>query len=44
MAYATIAGLPVQVGLYTAIVPLLVYALVGIATALGQHDVHDRGV
>jgi high affinity sulfate transporter 1 len=29
MAYATIAGLPVQVGLYTAIVPLLVYALIG---------------
>ena len=27
MAYATIAGLPVQVGLYTAIVPMVVYAL-----------------
>jgi high affinity sulfate transporter 1 len=29
MAYATIAGLPVQVGLYTAFIPPLVYALLG---------------
>lgn len=29
MAYATIAGLPVQVGLYVALVPMLVYALLG---------------
>ncbi len=29
MAYATIAGLPVQVGLYTCMVPMLVYALLG---------------
>jgi len=29
MAYATIAGLPVQVGLYTAIVPMVVYAVLG---------------
>ena len=29
MAYATIAGLPVQVGLYTAFVPMLIYALFG---------------
>src|SRR5215471_4510918 len=29
MAYATIAGLPLQVGLYTALVPMLVYALLG---------------
>ena len=29
MAYATIADLPVQVGLYTCIVPMLVYALLG---------------
>lgn len=29
MAYATIAGLPVQVGLYTAFVPLIVYAVLG---------------
>ncbi|HZF14595.1 MAG TPA: SulP family inorganic anion transporter [Steroidobacteraceae bacterium] len=29
MAYATIAGLPVQVGLYTAFVPLIIYAVLG---------------
>jgi sulfate permease, SulP family len=29
MAYATIAGLPVQVGLYTALVPMAIYAVVG---------------
>ena len=29
MAYATIAGLPVEVGLYTALVPMLAYALLG---------------
>jgi sulfate permease, SulP family len=34
MAYATIAGLPVQVGLYTAFVPLVIYALVGTSRPL----------
>lgn len=29
MAYATIAGLPVEIGLYTCMVPVLVYALLG---------------
>ena len=29
LAFATIAGLPVEVGLYTALVPMLVYALLG---------------
>jgi SulP family sulfate permease len=29
MAYASIAGLPVQAGLYVALVPMLVYALLG---------------
>ena len=29
MAYATIAGLPVEVGLYTALVPMAVYAVLG---------------
>ena len=29
MAYATIAGLPVQVGLYTALIPMAIYALTG---------------
>jgi high affinity sulfate transporter 1 len=34
MAYATIAGLPVQVGLYTAVVPMLVYAFLGTSRSL----------
>jgi high affinity sulfate transporter 1 len=34
LAYATIAGLPVQVGLYTAFVPPLIYAIVGTSRAL----------
>ena len=29
MAYATIAGLPVEVGLYTACVPMVIYAILG---------------
>ncbi|MGA3315332.1 MAG: SulP family inorganic anion transporter [Candidatus Korobacteraceae bacterium] len=34
MAYATIAGLPVQVGLYTAFLPMLIYAVLGTSRAL----------
>jgi sulfate permease, SulP family len=34
MAYATIAGLPVQVGLYTVFVPMLIYALLGTSRPL----------
>lgn len=34
MAYATIAGLPVQVGLYTALFPMLIYALLGTSRPL----------
>jgi sulfate permease, SulP family len=34
MAYATVAGLPLQVGLYTAFVPMLVYALLGTSRPL----------
>ena len=34
MAYATIAGLPVEVGLYTAFVPMLVYAILGTSSIL----------
>jgi SulP family sulfate permease len=29
MAYASIAGLPIQIGLYTAFVPMIVYAILG---------------
>jgi high affinity sulfate transporter 1 len=34
MAYATIAGVPIQVGLYTGIVPMVVYALLGTSRPL----------
>ena len=34
MAYATIAGLPVQAGLYVATVPMVVYALAGTSRPL----------
>jgi hypothetical protein len=43
MAYATIAGLPVEVGLYTALVPLLAYATGrNLARAVGDDHVDDR--
>jgi high affinity sulfate transporter 1 len=34
MAYATVAGLPVEVGLYTALVPMVVYGLLGSSCVL----------
>jgi sulfate permease, SulP family len=34
MAYATVAGLSVSVGLYTAFVPMIVYALLGTSRVL----------
>ena len=34
MAYATVAGLPVQIGLYTAFLPMLVYAALGTSSVL----------
>jgi high affinity sulfate transporter 1 len=34
MAYATVAGLPVAVGLYTAFIPMVVYALLGTSRVL----------
>ena len=34
MAYAMMAGLPVQVGLYTALVPVVIYALLGTSRIL----------
>jgi len=34
LAYATIAGLPVQVGLYTAFVPMLIYTCLGTSRVL----------
>jgi MFS superfamily sulfate permease-like transporter len=34
MAYATVAGLPVAVGLYTVFLPMVVYALLGSSRVL----------
>ena len=34
MAYATVAGLPVAVGLYTALLPMVIYALLGTSRVL----------
>jgi SulP family sulfate permease len=34
MAYATIAGLPVQVGLYTSFLPMVIYAVLGTSRVL----------
>jgi high affinity sulfate transporter 1 len=34
MAYATVAGLPVAVGLYTAFIPMILYALLGTSRVL----------
>lgn len=34
MAYAMMAGLPVQVGLYTALVPMMIYAVLGTSRVL----------
>ena len=40
MAYATIAQLPLHVGLYTAIVPMVVHALLGSLSPAQRHH-HD---
>ena len=42
MAYATIAGLPVQVGLYTAFLPMLIYAALGISPTQRKYHHNDR--
>jgi sulfate permease, SulP family len=34
MAYASVAGLPVAVGLYTAFIPMAIYALLGTSRVL----------
>src|SRR6201989_388391 len=34
MAYATIAGLPLEIGLYTALIPMLIYAILGTSRVL----------
>jgi high affinity sulfate transporter 1 len=44
MAYATIAGLPVQVGLYTAVVPMAVYAALGTSRPLSVSTTTTLGI
>ncbi|HJS56775.1 MAG TPA: SulP family inorganic anion transporter [Vicinamibacteria bacterium] len=44
MAYATIAGLPVQVGLYTALVPMAVYAALGTSRPLSVSTTTTLGI
>jgi len=44
MAYATVAGLPVAVGLYTALVPMAVYALLGSSRVLSVSSTTTLGI
>ena len=44
MAYATVAGLPVAVGLYTAFIPMLVYALLGSSRVLSVSSTSTLGI
>ena len=44
MAYATVAGLPVAVGLYTAFVPMVVYALLGSSRVLSVSSTTTLGI
>ena len=44
MAYATVAGLAVAVGLYTALVPMLVYALLGSSRVLSVSSTTTLGI
>ncbi|HQQ75958.1 MAG TPA: SulP family inorganic anion transporter [Thermoanaerobaculia bacterium] len=44
MAYATVAGLQVAVGLYTAFVPMAVYALLGSSRALSVSSTTTLGI
>jgi high affinity sulfate transporter 1 len=44
MAYATVAGLPVQVGIYTAFVPMVIYALLGTSRPLSGSTTTTLGI
>jgi high affinity sulfate transporter 1 len=44
MAYATVAGLPVAVGLYTALVPMAIYALLGSSQVLSVSSTTTLGI
>ncbi|MGH7286597.1 MAG: SulP family inorganic anion transporter, partial [Myxococcota bacterium] len=44
MAYATVAGLPVAVGLYTAFLPMAIYALLGSSRVLSVSSTTTLGI
>jgi SulP family sulfate permease len=44
LAYATIAGLPVQVGLYTVMVPMAIYAVPGSSRPLSVSTTTSEGL
>jgi len=44
MAYATVAGLPVQAGLYTAFVPAVIYAVLGSSRVLSVSTTTTLGI
>jgi SulP family sulfate permease len=44
MAYATIAGLPVQVGLYTILIPMVIYAVLGTSRPLSVSTTTTIGI
>jgi len=44
MAYAAVAGLPVAVGLYTAFVPMIVYAVLGTSRVLSVSSTTTLGI
>lgn len=44
MAYATVAGLPVEVGLYTAFIPMIIYALLGSSKVLSVSSTTTLGI
>jgi high affinity sulfate transporter 1 len=44
MGYATVAGLPIQIGLYTAFVPMIVYAVLGTSRVLSVSTTTTLGI
>jgi len=44
MAYATVAGLPVEVGLYTTFIPMIIYALLGSSQVLSFSSTTTLGI
>ncbi|QPK63559.1 SulP family inorganic anion transporter [Methylomonas sp. LL1] len=44
MAYASVAGLPVAVGLYTAFIPMIIYALLGSSRVLSVSSTTTLGI